>query len=162
MTTCFFFLFLSFPFFSLVRSFRNPRGGRTGSASILAFGGDPVLARHAILPVLYLRSHLHSGLPDIDPGMQIRLSAGRIRMCPANAQIRIRLAGPDAMRQIPKLWRPAESLHGRPKRKFTSADSRPSSVAAFAASAGIGGAVGQAQTAARIDSASQNQLQRPQ
>ena len=114
---------------------RDSRRGGTGSASILAFGGDPVLARYAILPLLHLRADLHPGLPDVHPGLQIRLSQSRGRLCSADAQIRVRLAGPDAMRQVPQLRRSSESLHGRPQWYFASADDRSSAVSASAASA---------------------------
>ena len=83
---------------------------------IQAVGGDPVLAGHAFLPLFHLRSHLHPGLPDVDSGLQIRLLASRIRLRALDAEIRIRLARADAVRQVPQLRRPSESLHGRPER----------------------------------------------
>lgn len=88
-----------------------------------------MLAGHALLPVLHLRADLHPGLPDVDPGVQVRVPPRGSRMRAAHAQVRLRLAGAHAVRQVSQLRRPAESLHGRHERHPAAAHSGAHSAA---------------------------------
>lgn len=103
-------------------------GSRTGSASVLAAGADQLLAGTAVLPLLYVRAHLSTGLSEAAATVPRPVRSGAIRVRTNHAAVRFPVAGPHGLQSFSGPGRiNGQSVHGPEQTRISTATSSEAS-----------------------------------